>query len=153
MISYTYYGGTGEDRITAVTKDVANNIVVTGETTSTDLPTTSPVTFPLIVKYEIPWTFPKQYLEMPGGGGNVGQVDGFVSVFTATGSIRHSRFYGGDGVESFTSMALDASGNVYLTGSTTSSNFETAPHKNEYLSQNSHHSMQPSMVARLMRSS
>ncbi|MBK9182348.1 MAG: SBBP repeat-containing protein [Ignavibacteria bacterium] len=194
VISYTYYGGTGEDRITAVTKDVANNIVVTGETTSTDLPTTSgvtgkqfkagidafvakfdstlskllvgfyhggnnddqprsiivdqnnmiyisggttstanfPVTFPLIVKYEIPWTFPKQYLEMPGGGGNVGQVDGFVSVFTATGSIRHSRFYGGDGVESFTSMALDASGNVYLTGSTTSSNFETAPHKNEY---------------------
>lgn len=194
VISYTYIGGTGEDRVTAITRDPSDRIYVCGETTSEDFPITSgvsgkqyrdgidafvakfdstlnklligfyhggnnddrprsilldrnnliyvsggtnstsnfPVTFPVTVQIEVPFTWPKQYIDVPGGGGNVGQTDGFVATFTPTGTLRHSRFFGGDGNESFNAMTLDASSNVYLTGSTTSTNFETAPHKNDF---------------------
>ncbi len=91
-----------------------------------------PVTFPATVKVEVPWSFPKQFIDVPAGGASLGQTDGFVASFSTSGSIRHSRYFGGDGVESFTAMAMDPSGNVYLTGSTTSANFETAPNKDVF---------------------
>ncbi len=194
VISYTYIGGAGEDRVTALTKDPSNRIYVCGETSSSDFPITSgvsgkqyragidafvakfdstlskllvgfyhggnnddrprsirldqnnliyvsgrtnsttnfPVTFPVTVQIEVPFTWPKQYIDVPGGGGNVGQTDVFVATFTSTGALRHSRYFGGDGIETLNAMAIDASSNVYLTGSTTSTNFETAPHKNDF---------------------
>ncbi|MBM4178249.1 MAG: hypothetical protein FJ211_02820 [Ignavibacteria bacterium] len=186
FLSYTYFGGSGDDRIVALTADNVNNIYVTGETTSTDLPITSGASGQLskggidafIAKFDstltklivsgyhggnkddkataiavdqnglifvcgytsstsgMPVTFPvtitrrdwrgRTYTE-PGGGANQGLIDGFVCFFSANGSIQQSRYFGREGNEFFRAMCLDRSNGVYITGSTTSPNFETAP--------------------------
>ncbi|MEY3386216.1 MAG: hypothetical protein RIR53_1027 [Bacteroidota bacterium] len=198
MISYTYIGGGAEDRIKGLTKDRLNNIYVTGETISSDFPTTSgvtgklykalndafvakfdstltklivsfyhggnkddiarsikvdqdfniyiagstnsttnfPVTFPATVKITIPGGRgrPPTYRDVPGGGANQGQIDGFVASFSQNGSMLLSRFFGGTGDDVFTALALDNSSSVYMTGYTTSSNFETAPTSDRFAS-------------------
>ncbi|MBU3698691.1 MAG: hypothetical protein FGM33_01590 [Candidatus Kapabacteria bacterium] len=198
MLSYTYIGGSAEDRIRGLTKDRLNNVYVTGETISTDFPTTSgvtgklykalndafvakfdstltklivsfyhggnkddvaraikvdqdfniyiagstnsttnfPVTFPATVKITIPggWGRPPTYRDIPGGGANQGQIDGFVASFSQNGSMLLSRFFGGTGNDVFTALALDKSSSVYMTGYTTSSNFETAPTSDRFAS-------------------
>lgn len=186
FLSYTYYGGSNDDKITALAADNVNNIYVTGETTSTDIPITSgasgqlpkggidafvckidstlsklivsgyhggnkddkataiavdqnglifvcghtnstsglPVTFPVTVSRR-DWR--GRTTTEPGGGANQGLVDGFVCFFSANGSIQQSRYFGREGNEYFKAMCLDKSNGVYITGSTTSPNFETAP--------------------------
>lgn len=186
FLSYTFYGGSGSDRITALTADNVNNIYVTGETVSTDLPITSGASGQLakggidafIAKFDstltklivsgyhggnkddwataiaadqnglifvcghtsstsgLPVTFPVTISRRdwrgrtttePGGGANQGLIDGFVCFFSANGSIQQSRYFGREGNEYFRAMCLDRSNGVYITGSTTSPNFETAP--------------------------
>lgn len=186
FLSYTYYGGSADDRITALAADNLNNVYVTGQTTSQDLPITSGASGQLpkggidafICKLDTgltklivsgyhggnkdDWataiavdqnglificghtnstsgmtvTFPvtttrrdwrgRTFTE-PGGGGNQGLIDGFVCFFSANGSIQQSRYFGREGNEYFRAMCLDRSNGVYITGSTTSPNFETAP--------------------------
>ncbi len=198
VLSFTFIGGAADDRIRAVTRDKSNNIYVTGETISSDFPTTSgvtgklykslsdvfvakldstlqklligfyhggnrddigraikvdgegviyiagsttsttgfPVTFPATVKITIPggWGRPPSSRDVPGGGANQGQTDGFVATFSANGSMQLSRYFGGGGHDIFTAMAVDKSSSVFLTGSTTSSNFETAPTSDRFAS-------------------
>jgi len=198
VLSYTFIGGAADDRIRAVAKDKSNNVYVTGETISSDFPTTSgvtgklykslsdifvakfdstlqkllvgfyhggnrddigraikvdgegviyiagsttsttgfPVTFPATVKISIPggWGRPPSSRDVPGGGANQGQTDGFVATFSANGSMQLSRYFGGGGHDIFTAMAVDKSSSVFLTGSTTSSNFETAPTSDRFAS-------------------
>ena len=186
FLSYTFYGGSEDDRITALAADNLNNIYVTGETVSSDLPITSGVSGQLykagidafIAKFDstltkllvsgyhggnkddrataiavdqnglifvcghtnsnsgLPVTFPPTISRRdwrgntttePGGGANQGLIDGFVCFFSANGSIQQSRYFGREGNEYFRAMCLDRSNGVYITGSTTSPNFETAP--------------------------
>jgi hypothetical protein len=56
-----------------------------------------------------------------------GIADAFVAKLNAAGSaLVYSTFLGGNGDEGVFSIALDSSGNAYLTGRTTSTNFPTA---------------------------
>lgn len=128
-----YHGGNRDDIGRAIKVDGEGVIYVAGSTTSTS---GFPVTFPATVKITIPggWGRPPSSRDVPGGGANQGQTDGFVATFSANGSMQLSRYFGGGGHDIFTAMAVDKSSSVFLTGSTTSSNFETAPTSDRFAS-------------------
>src|SRR5205823_11733448 len=76
---------------------------VTGETTSTDFPTYKP-------------------LQASSGGG----IDGFVAMLNAQGSaFLYSTYVGGAGDDEPAGLAVDHTGNAYVTGWTNSLNFPT----------------------------
>ncbi|MCX6140375.1 MAG: SBBP repeat-containing protein [Candidatus Kapabacteria bacterium] len=129
-----YHGGNKDDVARAIAVDRNNLIYLAGGTNST---TNFPVTFPATIRVTIPGRRPSDpptYRDDPAGGTNLGQTDGFIASFSVNGSLQQSRFFGREGVEFFTAMAVDASSSVYLTGSTTSANFETAPTSDRFTS-------------------
>ena len=102
-IGATYYGGYEPDFGSYSTNDNHNNILVTGDTYSTDFPTLN-----------------------PGGGayyqGNTGH-DAFIIKFNSFGVRKWATNYGG-GVSDFgSSIATDNTNNILVTGNTRSSNF------------------------------
>jgi hypothetical protein len=97
----TYLGGSGNEQGLGIAVDGAGNTYVTGSTTSTNFPLQSP------------------YQSTFGGG-----TDVFVSKLNATGkALLYSTYLGGSGNDIGYGIAVDSSGNAYLTGSTTSTNF------------------------------
>jgi len=87
-----------------VAVDAGGNAYVTGATTSTDFPTRGPLQ-----------------------GANAGSADAFVTGLNATGAaLVYGTYLGGSSVERGFDIVGDAAGNVYLTGTTQSSNFPTA---------------------------
>lgn len=59
---------------------------------------------------------------------NLGQTDAFLCKISPNGaSFAFSTYYGSEGIDIFAGVHVDASGSVYVTGSTTSSNWEYAP--------------------------
>lgn len=101
MLSYgTYLGGSGSDVPWAVAVDAAGSVYVAGQTASADFPTLGAV-------------------QASGGGGDV-----FVSKLNPAGTaLVYSTYIGGASAETGTSLALDAAGNAYIAGNTTSTNF------------------------------
>jgi uncharacterized repeat protein (TIGR01451 family) len=109
VLAYSsFLGGSGLDIGHAIAVDAGNNVYLTGETASTNFPTQNP--------------------EQPA---NAGGSDVFVTKLNPTGSvILFSTYLGGSanendfrsGVES-SGIAVDAAGNVYLTGRTSSMDF------------------------------
>ncbi|WP_293369624.1 SBBP repeat-containing protein [Microcoleus sp. CAWBG556] len=100
----TYLGGSGDDNGHRITLDSANNVYVTGDTTSTNFPT-------------------KNAIQSVSGGGK----DAFVTKINASGSaLVDSTYLGGSGDDNGSGIAVDASGAVYVAGSTKSTNFPTA---------------------------
>ncbi len=110
LLYSTYLGGSGtenpDDPVDGgIAVDGLGNAYVTGTTFSTDFPTVNP-------------------LQAAHGGGI---DDAFVTKLNPTGSaLVYSTYLGGDGGESGTSIAVDSSGNAYVTGSTFSTDFPTA---------------------------
>ncbi len=103
----TYYGGSGDDAGNAITLDAGNDVYVAGQTTST-------------ASISTPGAFQTAY-----GGGT---EDAFVAKFNPTGSsLLWGTYYGGSGIDYGYSLALDASANVYLSGSTTSTSGIASP--------------------------
>jgi len=102
----TFFGGAKYDYGYAIAIDSSDNVFVSGETTSTDLPTTDGA-----------------YNESQNGG----NTDAFVSKFSNDlTSLSASTYLGGDGSDyNKGSIAIDSSGNVFVSGHTTSSNFPT----------------------------
>jgi hypothetical protein len=101
----TYLGGSGFDAANGVAVDSAGNIYVTGWTASSDLPV------------------------QPGAvqGINRGGVDAFIAKFDRTGStLLYCTYLGGSGDDRGMSIAVDAAGNAYVAGSTSSLNFPVA---------------------------
>jgi hypothetical protein len=97
----TYYGGAGDEYATSLALDASNNVYLTGITTSATQITTAGA-------YKTVYT--------GGVNGNV-----FVAKFNSTGSaLLWGTYYGGSGSDIGYGIALDASKNVYVTGSTTS---------------------------------
>jgi hypothetical protein len=104
LVYSTYLGGTGGDNGSHIAVDSAANVYVTGYTLSTDFPIVNAI--------------------QPTFGG--GLLDGFVTKINATGSaLVYSTYLGGSGDDVGTGIAVDSTGNVYLTGVTASTNFPT----------------------------
>lgn len=96
------FGGSGEDRLTAISASGAN-LVYAGETSSTDFPTQSPA--------------------QPQSGGG---VDAFVLRYSASGAdLLSSTYFGGSGEETVRAASSLASGEVLIAGDSTSSNLTT----------------------------
>ena len=100
----TYLGGSNADRGADIAVDSNGAAFVTGFTQSTNFPTSSPLQ-----------------------GSLAGNSDGFLTAINPAGSaFLYSTYLGGSGADSASAIAVDSSGNVYLTGSTASTNFPTA---------------------------
>ena len=106
-LSYsTYLGGGGNDYIEGIVVDASGSVYVAGATSSTDFPTASP------------------YQASNGGGGN---NDAFVTKFNPSGSaLVYSTYLGGSVNDIGEGVAVDSSGNAYITGYTDSTNFPTS---------------------------
>src|SRR5688572_16326051 len=104
VLSYsTFLGGSNEERIHAVAIDPSGSAIVAGETYSSDFPVAS--------------ALQPQY-------GNFG--DAFVAKLTPAGDgLVFATYIGGSSHDSATGVDEDASGAVYVTGSTFSWNFPT----------------------------
>ena len=104
LVYSTFLGGSGSDVAQGVAVDSSGNAYVTGGTSSTGFPTTNPV--------------------QPAYGG--GDDDAFVTKINPTGSaLVYSTFLGGSGSDESQGVAVDSSGNAYVTGATSSNNFPT----------------------------
>jgi hypothetical protein len=109
----SFLGGSGDERGHGIALDAAGNVYVTGRTDSADFPTTA-------------GSFDTTFN---------GEVDAFVTKLTTHGALVYSTFLGGTGFEidqgfdifsrRVGAVAVDAAGNAYVTGSTTSADFPT----------------------------
>jgi len=103
LIYSTYLGGSGDDQGTGIAVDFAGNAYVTGSTTSTDLPGTSSST-----------------IQSTYGGG----ADAFVAKINPAGSaLVYSTYLGGSATDAGDGIAVDFTGNAYVTGYTLSTEF------------------------------
>jgi hypothetical protein len=109
LVYSTYLGGSGSDEGFDLALDTAGNAYICGHTSSTNFPTVNAVQA----------TF--------GGANFVGGRDGFVTKLNAAGTaLVYSTYLGGDGDDRANKIAVDSSGNAYVAGETTSTNFPTA---------------------------
>ena len=106
LVYSTYLGGSGNDQGAGIAVDSLGDAYVTGGTSSTDFPTTLGA-----------------LQTMLSGGSNA-----FVTEINPTGSaLVYSTYLGGSGNDQGAGIAVDSSGDAYLTGTTNSSNFPTTP--------------------------
>jgi uncharacterized repeat protein (TIGR01451 family) len=99
----TFLGGAGDDLATGIAVDASGQAYVTGRTDSDDFPLQNPVQGLL------------------GGSG-----DSFVTALNATGSaLVFSTYLGGSSFDEGAGIALDNSGNAYVSGRTLSNDFPT----------------------------
>jgi len=114
LIYSTYLGGSSLDDNGGIAVDASGDAYVTGETSSTDFPTT-------------PGAFQTTY----GGGpcqGDFACGDKYVSKLNATGSaLIYSTYLGGSGADWGSGIAIDGMGNAYVTGETESPDFPITP--------------------------
>ena len=105
LLLSAFLGGTGDDAASSVILDSTGNVYVSGETTSSDFPTT-----------------PGVYDTTPSVPTN--DKDAFVAKFDADlATLSASTYIGGKGKETCTSLISDGNGNIYIAGDTTSSDF------------------------------
>jgi len=97
----TYLGGSGNDTVRGVALDASENAYLTGDTASAD--------FPVVGAFQ----------PVPGGGS-----DAFVTKLNAAGSsLAYSTYLGGAANDTGRAITVDAAGNAYVTGDTSSVNF------------------------------
>lgn len=101
LVYSTYLGGSGQDIGNGIAVDSSGNAYITGQTTSPNFPTGSPL--------------------QPA---NNGSIDAFVAKLNASGSaLVYSTFIGGTSTDIAASIAIDNSGNAFITGNTFSTDF------------------------------
>jgi hypothetical protein len=106
----TYLGGARSESIAAIAVDSAGAPYVTGSTNSLDFPVANAVQSTL------------------AGAPAINATDAFVTKLSASGAaIIYSTYLGGTGTDQGVGIAVDASGNAYVTGNALSSNFPTTP--------------------------
>jgi len=100
ILSYSrLLGGSGLDEAASVAVDAAGNVYVAGTTSSPGF---------------------------PGASGAPGGIDLFVTKLDSRGStVLFSTYIGGSGIDEARGMTIDTLGNVYVVGSTRSTNFPT----------------------------
>jgi len=106
----TYFGGSLDEHASSVAVDGSLNIYLAGSTTSPDLPTT-----PGVVQ-----------AALNGAGPNV-----YVAKMTPpsglSGILEDVTYLGGTGSDTPVNIAVDGAGDVFLAGTTSSTNFPTTP--------------------------
>jgi len=102
LVYSTFLGGSGDDLAPDIAVDASGNAYVTGSTDSADFRTTS-------------GAFQRA---------KAGFTNAFVTKFNAEGSLIYSTYLGG-GTAVGVGIAVDASGNAYVTGSTGTAPFPT----------------------------
>lgn len=102
LLFSTFFGGSGSDKAfgTAVTN--SGNIWVVGETNSAGFPLLSPIS-----------------------GAARGGIEAFAARFNASGALLSSTTFGGSATDRATAVAVDSSGEAYITGTTEATNFPT----------------------------
>jgi len=106
LVYSTYLGGSGGEDAGNIAIDSAGNAYVVGETTSSDFPIT-------------PGAF--QPAAASGDTGYAAKLD-------ASGSaLIYSTYLGGSGRDQATGVAIDSSGNAFVAGDTSSTDFPTTP--------------------------
>ncbi|GIM46468.1 hypothetical protein DNHGIG_20170 [Collibacillus ludicampi] len=107
LVYSTFLGGSGEDESFGITVDAFGNAYVTGSTDSLNFPTTPGALFTTY---------------------RGGHTDAFVTKLNSSGTaLVYSTYLGGSGYDRGTDIAVDSSGNAYITGDTDSLNFPTTP--------------------------
>jgi hypothetical protein len=106
LLFSTYLGGTNSDTVNGIAVDAVGNAYVAGTTSSSN--------FPIANAFQSAF-----------GGGSFG-ADAFATKFNANGTLGYSTYLGGSGLDSGFAIAVDASGNAYVTGTTGSTNFPIA---------------------------
>jgi hypothetical protein len=108
VLYFSDLGISSIDEARAIAVDVAGNAYVTGETRSKGFPTSNAL---------------QQACSVATSGQCSG--DAFVAKLDPLGSIVYSTYLGGSGEDAGNAIAIDASGDVYVAGSTTSADFPT----------------------------
>src|SRR4029077_1139456 len=104
LVYSTYLGGSDNDIGNRIAVDALGNAYVTGTTSSSDFPTVNAL-YPALR----------------------GVADAFVAKLSPSGSaLIYSTYLGGSDSESGYAIAVDSSGNAYVTGQTASTDFPTA---------------------------
>ncbi|MDX8551790.1 SBBP repeat-containing protein [Methanospirillum sp. J.3.6.1-F.2.7.3] len=107
LLYSTYLGGTSHEYGEAIAVDANRNVYVTGWTRSDNFPTTA-----------------EAYQRIGTGGG--WHADVFITKLNSAGSsLLYSTYLGGTESDSGHGIAVDVSGNTYITGTTDSTNFPT----------------------------
>ena len=105
----SYFGGNGGDLGLEIKADTNGNIYITGETLSTQFP------FPV-----------SRNVLQPTFGGGVFNGDAFVAKIDSTGTnLIYLTYLGGNSDDAGYDIAIDNTGNAYITGMTESPNFPT----------------------------
>lgn len=100
LVYSSYLGGTNQDEAFGIAVDAGGNAYLTGQTFSTDFPTSGSV-----------------YQNSQKGSG-----DAFLTkVSPGGGSMTYSTYFGGTGADTGNTIAVTASGTVYVAGGTSSS--------------------------------
>jgi hypothetical protein len=107
LVYSTYLGGTGDEQGSRIAVDSSGNAYVAGATNSPGFPTSN---------------------ALAGQSSLSGSSAAFVTKINASGTDWvYSTYLGGNNITSASSIALDSSGNAYVTGNTNSSNFPITP--------------------------
>jgi hypothetical protein len=108
------YGVPANTTVTAMVVDAAGNTYLTGSTSSTVIPTTAGALQPQL-NFAICETLPAFH----GGELMFPCTDAFVIKLDPAGNVLFATYFGGDGNETAASaISVDASGNIYLAGTT-----------------------------------
>jgi beta-propeller repeat-containing protein len=108
LIYATYLGGYRDDAGKGIALDAGGNLYITGDTSSANFPLANP-------------------LQTSFGGGSDVVTDAFVAKLNPTATaVSFSTYLGGASNDFGRGIAVDATGNAYITGATGSNDFPTA---------------------------
>ena len=111
LVFSTLLGGSDDDAVSGITVDSAGNIIVAGGTASADFPVTADA-----LQKKLAGTVTQSI--------SIGIGDAFVAKVDPAGAkLLYSSFLGGAAKDGALGIALDGAGNIYISGSTASSDF------------------------------
>src|ERR1017187_9755297 len=115
ILSYsTYLGGSSNDVVHAIAVDSKGNVYLAGETVSPDFPITT-------------GALQAKHAGIPGNDCSIFTgcylSDAFVTKLDPSGQIVYSTYLGGSSADAAYGSAVDANGNAYVSGTTSSPNF------------------------------
>ncbi len=112
LIFSTYFGGSYSDQALGMAIGPDNDLYIVGDTTSPNLTVVSSTTAPF------------QATNRSGGLG----YDAFLVSFTSLGAPNYGTYIGGSSDDHAYAVAVDSSGDVYVVGTTASSDFPVSPY-------------------------